>query len=460
MKKWLKKLFVECPIYIPIAKYHYYFAKKEFKNLLTQCENWDIEQVREWQLRKVQQVVDFAFENVPFYNQLYKSVGYKTGDITCWEDFERLPLVSKSDIKTNLELFTAPQIAQLNAHRCHTGGSTDKPMEFFLDKATEVRELAFFEYYWSKNGYTFGEKCVVLRGHQVANPARATYTQKDNTQHYLVCDSRYLSDADAVKSMVYDIKRFDARVLQAYPSSAYFFAKAIVALGIEPPHFEYIFLGSENTYEDQIDFIKQVFSANDVLYHYGHSECAGIAIKYPERKEMGFCPVYGITEFITPENYSTDARTKEIVTTGWNLSTPFIRYKTGDYAIVSDYTSNDYLKCYKSVERIEGRMHEYLVTKDLRKISLCNIAGAHIPSLSLVGDMQYEQDSIGAVTIYVTPPYEGATLNTDLLSQIQNDYDKIFASTMDVTIKVVEQLRKSPIGKKILLIQHLDLQKF
>lgn len=456
MKKWFKKQLVECPIYLPIIKYRDYFAKKEFKNLLLQCENWTIEQTREWQLLRVKQVVDFAFENVPFYNQLYHSVGYKTGDISSWQDFEKLPLVSKSDIKSDLKSFTASPLSGLNAHLCHTGGSTDKPMAFYHDQATEIRENAFFEYYWAKNGFVFGEKCVILRGHQVADLGRGSFTQKDNTQHYLLCDSRYLSDANAVKSIIYDIKRFGARVLQAYPSSAYFFAKALIALGIEAPHFDYVFLGSENTYDDQIEIIKQVFSAKDVFYHYGHSECAAIAIKYPNRKEMGFCPVYGVTEFSNAEGSSSH----EIIATGWNLSTPFIRYKTGDYAILSDYQPTDYLRCYQPVERIEGRLHEYLITNDLRRISLCNVAGAHIPSLSLVGDMQYEQKEVGSVVVYITPPFEGAVIGNDVVRQIELDYNKIFASTMTVTIKVVDKLRKSPIGKKILLTQHLNIEEY
>lgn len=456
MKSLIKHLLINSPIYIPLVKYHHYHAKNELKELLRQCENWTMEQTLEWQLQKVKQVVDYAFENVPFYNKLYTSVGFQKGDIKSWEDFHKLPLISKSDIKQNLAAFTSPYTKTLNAHICHTGGSTDKPMEFFLDKATEIQELAFFEYYWSKNGYNFGDKCVLLRGHHIAEINNARFTLRDNTQHYLICDSRYISDVSAVKSIIRDINQFGAKVLQAYPSSAYLFAKSIIALGLEAPHFDYIFLGSENTYDNQIEVIKEVFSAKEVLYHYGHSECAAVAIKYPEHKEMGFCPIYGITEFVN----NGASKNPEIVATGWNLSTPFIRYKTGDFAVVSDYTSSDYMQNYQSVERIEGRLHEYIITPDLRKISLCNLAGAHCSSFSLIGDMQFEQNEVGKIIVYVTPPFEGAIVDDQTISLLKTDMCQTFSSDMAIDIQVVDQLRKTPIGKKILLFQHLDTNKY
>ena len=456
MKSLIKQLLINSPIYIPLAKYHNYSAKNEFKELLRQCENWSMEQTLEWQLQRAKQVVDYAFENVAFYNKLYSSVGFQKGDIKSWDDFHRLPLISKSDIKKDLAAFTSPHVATLNAHIGHTGGSTDKPMEFYLDKSTEIRELAFFEYYWSKNGYNFGDKCVLLRGHHIANLNRAKYTLRDNTQHYLVCDSRYLSDANAVKAIIRDINLFGAKVLQAYPSSAYLFAKSIIALGLEAPHFDYIFLGSENTYDNQIEVIKDVFSAKDVLYHYGHSECAAIAIKYPEHKEMGFCPVYGVTEFINTES----SENPEIVATGWNLSTPFIRYKTGDFAEMSDYKQDDYMQNYQSVGRIEGRRHEYIITRDFRKISLCNLAGAHCTSFSLIGDMQFEQNEVGEIIVYITPPFEDAIVEEHTISLLKTDICKTFATDMVVDIRVVDQLRKTPTGKKILLFQHLDPDKY
>ena len=361
------------PMYLPVRRLKNRSEKNRYLSLLNKFETMESEEVSNWQLRKVINIVNYAFKHVPFYKKLYREVGYKCGDITSWETFYQLPLITKNDIKYNLSQVTSDDYLAFGGEICYTGGSTDKPMRFYVDKHIRIREDAFFEYYWKKNGYFYGEKCVLLRGQQIENGSSVrAYTALDQTQHYLVCDSRFITEYSKFKIIDKSIKKFGARVLQAYPSSAYSLAKAYTAAQIEAPHFDLIFLGSENTYPDQLDYLYKVFSPKKITYHYGHSECVTIAIKYDKETQMGFCPAYGITELLLEgRTIAKNSKMGEIVATGFNHSTPFIRYRTGDYAISSSYKSDDYMRNYFSVERIEGRQHEFIVTKDNRLVSLC-----------------------------------------------------------------------------------------
>ncbi len=439
---------------IPLEKYRYFFDKKRYKDFLLSAETFTQEQTEMWLLKHVQEIVDYAFEHVPYYKNVYSEIGYEKGSIRTFSDFEKLPFVTKDEIKQNLSLFVSDEVGSLGGGLCHTGGSTDKPMEFYLDRDTVVREKAFFEYYWNKNGYKFGERCVVVRG-QHANPEQGKFTRFDPSNNYLLCDSRYLSNKDALLQIDNKIRKFGARIMQAYPSSAYSLARGYCALGIQAPHFDYVFLGSENTYDEQIEFIREVFSSKDVLYHYGHSECAAIAIKYQGRKELGFCPYYGYTELVSVDQ-SQDTSLNEIVATGFNRATPFIRYRTGDYAKLSNYKSNDFMSSYLAVSRIEGRRHEFIITSDNRNVSLCSVAGAHMPSLSRVGDMQYEQFEVGKLLISVTSPMD-TPLDDDVLKGIKQDFIGFFGDSLNIEVRIVEKIEKTAAGKKVLLKQHLPI---
>lgn len=446
----------EIPFGVPFEKYRDYFQKKRFKHFLTKTEMWTEEQTREWQLERLREIVDYAYVHVPLYKRIYSTVGYRLGDIRTFADFQSLPTVSKSDIKADLQAASTDEVSKMCGHICHTGGSTDKPMQFYLDSAIVARERAFFEYYWEKNGFRFGQKCVVLRGHQ-AYPELGRYTKKDYASNYLLCDSRFISERHAFLSIDRDIKSYGARIMQAYPSSAYLLAKSYVSHGIIAPHFDYVFLGSENTYENQIATIQEVFSAKNILFHYGHSECAAIAIKYANNMNLGFCPFYGLAEFLDDRGAEINiGELGEIVATGFNHSTPFIRYRTGDYAIKSSYKSSDYMANYTSVDRIEGRKHEFVLTKDERKVSLCAVAGAHIHSLSKIGDMQYAQKEPGKLSIMVTS-MDVTAVPSDVLDEIKKDFEVFFKGTMDIEVKPVATLAKTPAGKKIMLFQSLDL---
>lgn len=60
-----------------------------------------VEQMREWQFSRIRELVVDAYQNVPFYNSLYRSVSFEPGDLKGWDDFQRLPLVSKEQVIEN-----------------------------------------------------------------------------------------------------------------------------------------------------------------------------------------------------------------------------------------------------------------------------------------------------------------------------------------------------------------------
>ena len=59
------------------------------------------EDMRSLQLSKLKKIVEYAYENVPFYKKKYDAAGVKPGDIKTLKDIERLPFVEKSDLRDN-----------------------------------------------------------------------------------------------------------------------------------------------------------------------------------------------------------------------------------------------------------------------------------------------------------------------------------------------------------------------
>lgn len=457
----VKNIYKKNPyIYLPLRRFIKSRAYISALELFNTSEKWSASEIDAWQFSQVKNIVEYAFDHVPYYHNLYKEAGYIQGDLESWREFEKLPYIEKNHVKNNLSLFTSDEISKIKHTICHTGGSTDKPMEFYQDKEIMERESAFFNYYWSKYGYNSGERCVILRGHNVADINKKRFYEYDKIRNYKVFDSKYITKIEYLPFYDKQIKDFHARVLQAYPSSLYNFAKTYKESGINPPKFDLIFLGSENTYNDQIDFIKDVFCAKRVIYHYGFTECAAIALKYADCNRLGFFPQYGRTELIDEngQQVKTADGLGEIVATTFSKSTPFIRYKTEDCAISSDYKSNDFMHNCLAVERIEGRLHEFIVTMDSRLVSLCTVAGAHMPSLSEVGDMQYEQQQKGRLIIKVTSK-NGTNISTITYENIKRDFRAVFADSLEVEIHQIESLERTDRGKKILLNQRINLDK-
>lgn len=233
----LKKLYRENPyIFIPIYKFHHSKERRKYLRFLDRSERWSEDQMCVWQFKKIKETVEYAYSHVEFYRNKYKAVGYENGDLKDWKDYYSLPCVSKTEIKNNPDLFLSDEYRTSGKYRVsYTSGSTDKPLKFYMPFEAQFKEEAFFEYYWAKYGYRFGERAVVFRGHQTIDSEKETFYKYDRMQNFKLFDSRYVSDERYLWKYDKQIKSFKADTLFAYPSSAYMLAKAYEKSGITPP---------------------------------------------------------------------------------------------------------------------------------------------------------------------------------------------------------------------------------
>lgn len=430
---------------------------------LKETENWTYEEMFSWQLKKIIEIVNYAYEHVPYYRKEYSRAGFLPGDIKTISDFEKLPCVGKDSIKRDLKSFISDEADRIPYVVSHTGGSTDKPMEFYLDKYMDPRENAFFDYYWGKFGFHYGQKCVVLRGDKVAVPEKKKFYEYDRIFNYKKFDSDYITDPKNLPYYDLEIKRFGAKFIRAFPSSLYSLAKVYRSTGITPPCFDMAHLASENTYEDQLKYICDTFSIKKILYNYGHSECVVLAIKYADNEMLGFMPQYGYMELLDSNGsvIRENGVLGEIVGTGFSRVMPFIRYKTGDCAALSDYQSDDFMRFCKTVSRIEGRLHEFVVTRDGRLVSTASISGTpHLKTLNLVGNMQYEQMEPGKLIVKVTAINPTDKISFVILEKLRNELTERLRYSMEIQVVQVPYIEKTNAGKRVLLKQGLDIDKY
>ncbi len=49
------------------------------------------------QLERIKYLVSLAYEKVPLYRRKYREAGFEPGDLKTWEDYYRLPIITKDD---------------------------------------------------------------------------------------------------------------------------------------------------------------------------------------------------------------------------------------------------------------------------------------------------------------------------------------------------------------------------
>ncbi|MED2807231.1 phenylacetate--CoA ligase family protein [Bacillus thuringiensis] len=416
---------------------------KEYANFLADSDSWDSKKIVEFQNLQLRLLIKHAYENVPFYTDVFNNYGIKTEDIKDIRDLEKLPLIDKEIVKLNRDKFIAKNFDINELNVTHTGGTTSSPMHFFNTNTTNNRELAFFNRIWKKYGYT-NQTCLVLRGDAGKDGELYKYNPY---QKKISINTRNLNDKK-MDSILKVIEKFNPQYLQAYPSLVYLLAKHINERGMSGAvgKFNAVFCSSEKMYDFQREEIKKAF-VTEVIDYYGHNERLTLMEYCPKCNLYHVIPEYGVTEFLTQDGNKAyqEGQIAQIVGTGFNnYAFPLIRYKTSDMVTTSGVISQSNCgKPYLSVKEIDGRSGDFLITRDGKHYSPTMLEFA-IRYIENFKDLQLIQNTYDQLDVLIVPNQfykkeEGNRFIIELQKRIDTD--------IHINIKMVEHISR-PFNQK------------
>ena len=114
---------------------------------------------------------------------------------------------------------------------------------------------------------------------------------------------------------------------------------------------------------------------------------------------------------------------------------------------------------HQVVNSIEGRLQEFIVTRDKRLVSLCSIGGAHLKSISNALETQYIQKEPGHITLNIVENKNNPFIESDIL-EIKKELDKKFEYTVNTSIKFVDKILKLPSNKQAMIDQSLNIDDY
>lgn len=427
-------------------------------NLLKKSQHWTKEQLEEYQLKKLNELLTHAYDNVPYYTRVFDDKNLKPSDITNIEDLKLLPILTKKIIKDNLNDLKATNLPESKFEHVTTGGSTGDPMAFYYEKGvSRAQEWAFIKTLWDRVGYKFRDKCVILRGNIVKNAENGKYWEKTFFNRWLVLSSYHMSD-ETLDLFVKKIIDFNPKFIQAYPSSVTLLAKYMDNNDLEPfQNLKAVLCGSENIYNWQRELIEKVLGCR--LYSwYGHSERAILAGECEFSSNYHIFPEYGIFELLNEDKDNNDKNKGIIVSTSLtNYAMPLIRYKTDDVGLLI----NHHCECereYTILESVEGRLQDYIVTGNNRLVSLTAlIFSQHFNAFSNIKTMQIIQKEPGLITIKIIPEL---SFSEDDQQELKSKMLKVVENDLDISFEFVKEISRTNRGKHKFLIQKLSLNNF
>jgi len=428
-------------------------------NFLQKSQWWSREKLEEYQMQQLEKLLNHAYKNVPYYKKVFDEKGLKPKDIQNFDDLRRLPILTKDDVRKNLKDLIARNIPREDMGYVTTGGTSGKPLGFYIERKTNIIRMAFEWREWNWMDYKFGDRCIVLRGNVVGRKenGKPSWWEYDKENNYLILSTYDMTDEKLLK-YIKKIEEFKPKIIRAYPSAIDILAKFIKENNYKiniNRNIKAISTSSENLYLSQRKLVEEIFKC-PIFDKYGN--CEQVTILGECKKHEGYHDFmeYSYTEILDKEGISVtkEGEIGEIISTAFtNYAVPLIRYKTEDLA---RYTAHN-CSCSRQfplVKIIEGRLQELIVTKNGNLISMAAL-NMHSDVFDNVKQFQFYQDIPGKVIFKVIKKNTYSNKDTNYIIQ---ELQKKMKNQIDIKIKFVNEISLTKRGKYTFLIQKLPIE--
>jgi len=399
------------------------------------------------QLKKLQRLVSYAYEHVPFYRQRYQREDIYPQDITSLKDFQALPFLTRDDVINHLEDLVSTDYWG-DIFEDTTSGATGYPMRFYMDRSTALWNFAFIARCHGWYGVKWGDKRAVIYG---MLRDYSNWRWRDRLAANIKRD-RYLNPRTMSESKMQAfakmLVKWQPTMFRAYPSALSLFAHYLKEKGITNITPKLIETTAEKVTPAQRQLFEEVFQA-PVADHYSSWEIYSIAYQCPEGglhvSEERYLELVANGRAVNPGQMG------EVVITSLNqYAMPFIRYKIEDVGI---YESED-CSCGRGMpvlREIVGRNSDLLVNPDGKVVHWSSIFTIMRYKPEVYQYQLYQSDREHLEVRLVCKQRVDSTL----LENIRNELQPCFGESMHLSVKLVDRIEPTPAGKHRFIISEV-----
>lgn len=335
-----------------------------------EAQSWSREQIDEFQNQRLRKLIKHAVENVPYYRDLFSSLGLKAEDIQTKDDLWKIPVVNKTIMREEgIERFTAEGFPKNQRIMQRSGGSTGETYSYYVTKEECAVNRATKLLTWYNAGYRLGDKYV-----KIANSGRSGFLKKaqDIINNSVLIPFSNVSEEELGIALE-KIEKIKPLYIRSYPLPLFLLAqykKTHPGYSFEP---KYIFTTGSTLSENYRTEIESAFRCK-IIDSYS---CEGNAnvFQSPDCDCYHVSEEFGITEVLDYNNKVVENGIGRVVSTDlWNFAHPFIRYDTRDLVEVS----NEPCRCGNqrmTIKRIMGRECESFLQADGKYVTVHDLTG-------------------------------------------------------------------------------------
>lgn len=418
---------------------------------LARSERWDSRRMAAWQLHQVNLLLRHAFQNCPGHARKLNAAGYG-GDLTSLDELAGIPFLTKDELRTHGDTFTATNYPATALRAVTSGGTTGTPTRFMVEARTYDGVFdAWRHAMWRRGGFAPGSRSLDLTWAYTDGGALRQSSEPNRTHL-----SIHALNAKASHEWWGQVSNLRPEFIIGFPSTATALAKLLPVPGALPS-VRVLLLASESLTADQCEVLAISFPGARVLQWYGMSELAGFASGCEFSDAFHHWPQSGVLEIIGENGVAVReaGQAGEIVLTGFlNAGTPFIRYRTGDRATIGD-PCRWCGRAHAVLSAIDGRLGDYLLGSGGRMLPLSAL-NFHSDEFRHVFAHQFVQDEPARVVLRLVPLSTFTEADVAAISRLVGDR---LGVDIHLTVELTETVTLTSRGKQPLILQRCPMPR-
>lgn len=391
----------------------------------------DNKYISDYQKKAWEELKQHACSTTKFYEK-YKN-----------SSFEQFPVITKNDLKNNLQNFMSDVYDREELFQMSTSGSTGTPFVCYQDERKKRRVNAEIIYYSEKAGYKLGRNLSYIRT-IVKQNKKSNFRQFLQNQTLIHCEKLNDEGIETILKQLEKMSKKGPVTLLAYASTYTAikdYAERNQCKKFDNCNMRGIISGSEMLYDSTREAMKRLFGTR-VVSRYSNEENGVLGQDEGRNNIFPINEADYLIEIVDDnDNPVSDGQLGRIVVTDlYNYAMPLIRYDTGDMGAITVLNINGRDK--RVISNFSGRRVDVIFDVDGNALSPFLITNK-MWSFTDIKQFQFVQKSKNEYHIKLN-----ANINIQRKNELVELMKEILGQEARLTVENVDEIPVLASGKR------------